>query len=73
MNTNNIKSKLITHKTILQSNGYRIGPHYIGLTNNAWLFCNAHGKYAHHELLVKSTNEWLYVCEECKCAVQYVG
>ena len=67
-----MSTKLIQHISILESNGYKHPPHYIGLTNHSWLFCNNCHEYSHHELMVKSTNEWTYVCEDCKCSIDYV-
>lgn len=65
-------SKLTTHISILESNGYKHPPHYIGLTNYSFLYCSNCKEYKNHELMVKTSNEYRYVCEKCKCCVEYV-
>lgn len=67
-----MSTKLIQHKSILESNGYNPPPHYVGLTNHAWLFCNNCKEYSEHTLFVRSASDFRYVCEECNCCVEYV-
>ena len=67
------KSKLISHKQLLLDVGYKTGPHYIGMLNNMFLYCINHRGYYSHELLVKDSNNWRYVCSKCNCNVEWVG
>lgn len=68
-----IYSKLVTSKSLLELNGYKLPPHYIGLHNNLWLYCNNHFGYSQHILMVKDTYNWRYVCDSCNYCVEYVG
>jgi hypothetical protein len=67
-----MSSKLIINRDILISNGYKTGPHFIGMHNDYWMYCNAHNGYAHHELLVKDRDNWKYCCHKCNNVVEYV-
>ena len=73
MNTNKQSSRLILPLKTLLSNGYTHGPHYIGLQNELWMFCNYCTKYEYHELMAKNNYNYHYVCTNCKCAIEYVG
>lgn len=79
METNNqpIKSKLIIPVDILITQGYSTEHNtHIGLLTRMFLSCMAHcepGIKTWHDLYVKDTNNYRYVCEKCKSTVTYVG
>lgn len=62
-------SNLIIHKSLLQTIGYKDPPHYIGMLNHMWLWCSIGQHHSHHTLMVKSTDEWQYVCDTCNCGI----
>jgi len=69
----NMTSRLVISMSTLVSNGYKPGPHYIGMLNHMHLFCANCNIYTNHELMARNTYEYRYVCKKCNCCVEYVG
>ena len=78
MNNNEpIKSKLIISVDILIKQGYSTKHNTnIGLLTRMFLSCMAHceaNSKSWHDLYVKDTNNYRYVCTKCNSTVTYVG
>ena len=50
----------------VDNKGYKSPPHYTGMLNNAYIYCPHCKMNRWATLMVRTTNDWKYVCDFCK-------